>query len=175
VSANDKKCKCKITKELTWSTHINTVVKKAQQCLFPLRRLKRFVTGLQILKKFYNCTIESILTGCVTAWYGNCLASNHKVLQRVVCTTTLIIGAILPAIEDLYTRRCQRKALKIVKEFSPPIQTVLFPTAQQAVPMHRVWNQQDPEQASTPKTFNQIATRTTYMDPLCTNLTHHIC
>ena len=31
-----------ITKELTWSTHTNKVVKKARQCLFPLRRLKRF-------------------------------------------------------------------------------------------------------------------------------------
>ena len=27
----------------------------------------------QILKKFYSCTIESILTDCITAWYGNCL------------------------------------------------------------------------------------------------------
>jgi hypothetical protein len=25
----------------------------------------------QILQKFYSCTIESILTGCFTAWYGN--------------------------------------------------------------------------------------------------------
>ena len=31
-----------ITKDLTWSTHTDKVVKRAQQCLFPLRRLKRF-------------------------------------------------------------------------------------------------------------------------------------
>uniref|UniRef100_A0A8C7CSB2 Adiposis associated Mth938 domain containing n=1 Tax=Oncorhynchus kisutch TaxID=8019 RepID=A0A8C7CSB2_ONCKI len=31
--------------------------------------------GPQILKRFYSCTIESILTGCITAWYGNCSAS----------------------------------------------------------------------------------------------------
>jgi hypothetical protein len=30
------------------------------------------VAGPQILKRFYSCTIESILTGCITAWYGNC-------------------------------------------------------------------------------------------------------
>jgi hypothetical protein len=24
--------------------------------------------GSQILKKFYSCTIESILSGCITAW-----------------------------------------------------------------------------------------------------------
>uniref|UniRef100_A0A4W5MDD6 Parvalbumin n=1 Tax=Hucho hucho TaxID=62062 RepID=A0A4W5MDD6_9TELE len=34
--------------------------------------------GPQIIKKLYSCTIESILTGCITAWYDNCLASDHK-------------------------------------------------------------------------------------------------
>ncbi|XP_029618276.1 28S ribosomal protein S30, mitochondrial [Salmo trutta] len=43
-------------------------------------RLKRFGMGPQILKKFYSGTIVSILTGCITAWYGNCLASDHKAL-----------------------------------------------------------------------------------------------
>jgi hypothetical protein len=60
-----------ITKQLTWSTHTHAVVKRAQQHLFPLR-LKRFGTGPQILRKLYRCTTESILTGCITAWYGNC-------------------------------------------------------------------------------------------------------
>ncbi|KAK6307924.1 hypothetical protein J4Q44_G00211950 [Coregonus suidteri] len=68
------------------------------------------------LKKFYSCTIESILTGCITAWYGNCLASDRKALQRVVCTAQHITGAKLPAIQDLYTRLCQRKAHIIVKD-----------------------------------------------------------
>ena len=62
------------------------VVKRARQSLFPLRKLKRFVMGPQILKRFYSCNIESILTGCITAWYSNFSASNRKALQRVVLT-----------------------------------------------------------------------------------------
>ena len=46
-----------------------------------VRRLKRFGMGPQILKKFYSCTLESILTGCVTGWYCNSSASNREVLQ----------------------------------------------------------------------------------------------
>ena len=76
--------------------------------------------GPEILKRFYSCNIESILTGYITAWYGNCLASDRKALQRVVRTTQYITGAKLPATQDLYTRRCQRKALKIVKDPSHP-------------------------------------------------------
>ena len=41
-----------ITNKLTWSQHTKTVVKRAPQIVFPLRRLKRFGMGLQILKRF---------------------------------------------------------------------------------------------------------------------------
>ena len=53
-----------ITKKLTWSKHTKTVVKRAQQNIFPLRRLRRFGMRPQIHKRFYSCNIESILTGC---------------------------------------------------------------------------------------------------------------
>ena len=106
-----------ITNKLTWS---KTIVKRAQQNLFPLRNRKRFGMVPQILKRFYSCTIESILTSCITAWYGNCLASDRKALQRVLRTAQYITGAKLPAIQDLYTKRCQRKALKMVKDPNHP-------------------------------------------------------
>jgi hypothetical protein len=41
-----------ITNKLSWSKHTKTVVKRARQSLFPLRRLKRFGMGPQILKRF---------------------------------------------------------------------------------------------------------------------------
>ena len=106
-----------ITNKLPWSKHTKIVVKRARQCLLPLGRLGM---GPQILRRFYSYTIESILTGCITAWYGNCLASDHKALQRVMNMAQYITGAKLPAIQDLYTRRCERKALKIVKDPSHP-------------------------------------------------------
>ena len=76
--------------------------------------------GPQILERFYSCTIKSILTGCITAWYGNCSASARKALQRVVRTAQYITGGKLPTIQDLYTRQCQRKALKNVRDYSQP-------------------------------------------------------
>ena len=94
----------------TWAKHTKTVVKRAPQNLFPLRRLKRFGLGPQILKRFYSCTIESTLTGCITAWYGNCSASDRKALQRVVHTAQYITGAKLPDIQHLCNRWCERKA-----------------------------------------------------------------
>jgi gmma-aminobutyric acid receptor subunit gamma len=109
-----------ISNKLSWSKHTKTVMMRAPQHLFPLKRLKRFGMGPKILKKLYSCSIESILTGCITAWYGNGSASTRKALQRVVRTAQYIAGAKLPAIQDLYTRQCQRKSLKIVKVSSHP-------------------------------------------------------
>ena len=101
-----------IAKDLSWSKHTNTVVKRARQHLFPIRRLKRFVMDPQILKMFYSCTIESILTGCITAWHGNCLASDSKALQRVGCMASSLSSRN-------YARLFQRKALRIVRLQSP--------------------------------------------------------
>ncbi|XP_070998428.1 uncharacterized protein [Oncorhynchus clarkii lewisi] len=94
-----------IANKITWSKHTKTVVKRARQSLFPLRKLKIFGMGPEIVKRFYSCTIESILTGCITAWYGTCSASDRKALQKLVRIAQYITGAKLPATQDLYIRR----------------------------------------------------------------------
>ncbi len=109
-----------ITEDLTWSAHTDAVLKKAHQRLFFLRRLRKFGTSPSILRSFYTCTVESILTGCITAWFGNSTAGNRKALQRVVRTARHIVGGELPSLQDIYTRRCIRKARRIIKDSSHP-------------------------------------------------------
>jgi hypothetical protein len=64
-----------ITDKLKMSTHTDSVVKKAQQRvwvkkaqerLFNSRRLKKFGLTPKTLSNFYRCTIESVLSGCIT-------------------------------------------------------------------------------------------------------------
>ncbi|KAM9534624.1 uncharacterized protein ACWYII_039492 [Salvelinus alpinus] len=99
-----------ITDDLKWSTHTDSVVKKVQQRLFNLRRLNTF----------YRCTIESILSGCITTWYGNCTARNRRPLQRVVRSAQRITGSKLPALQHTYSTRCHRKDKKIIKDINHP-------------------------------------------------------
>jgi hypothetical protein len=103
----------------------------------------------QILQMFYSCTIESILMGYITTWYGNCTAYNSKALQRVVYMAQYITGAKLPAIQDLYVRWCQRKVQKIVKDSSHPSHRLfsLLPHCKQ----YRSLGPNDSLTASTPK------------------------
>ncbi len=71
-----------ITEDLTWTTNITSLNKKGQQCLHFLRWLKRASLPPPILTTFYRGTIESVLTTCITVWYGNCSAADRKTLQR---------------------------------------------------------------------------------------------
>eukprot|EP00061_Rhincodon_typus_P005736 g25610.t1 len=77
--------------DLSWTSHVNATVKKAQQH----RWLRKFGMSITSLINFYRCTILSILSGCKTAWYGNCSAQNCKKLQKVVCTAQTIMEANL--------------------------------------------------------------------------------
>ena len=51
----------RINNKLEWSKYTKTVVKRTRQSLFPLRKLKRFGMGPEILKRFYSWNIESVL------------------------------------------------------------------------------------------------------------------
>eukprot|EP00061_Rhincodon_typus_P007914 g30066.t1 len=84
-------------------------VKKAQQRLFFLRQLRKFDMSARSLANFYRCTIESMLSGCITAWYGNCSAQDRKKLQKVVYTAQTITGGNLPSMDSIYTARCWGK------------------------------------------------------------------
>ncbi|XP_072373139.1 uncharacterized protein [Scyliorhinus torazame] len=109
-----------IPKNLSWSTHVDATTKKAQQHLYFLRKLRKFGMSTLTLTNFYRCTIESILSGCITAWYGNCSAQDHKKLQRVVNTAQSITQICLPSIDSIYTSRCLGKAGSIIKDPSHP-------------------------------------------------------
>ncbi len=71
-----------ITEDLTWTTNTMSLSKKAQQRLHFLRQLKRASLPPPILTTFYRGTIESVLTSCITVWYGNCSAADRKTLAQ---------------------------------------------------------------------------------------------
>ncbi|KAK2899445.1 hypothetical protein Q8A73_012574 [Channa argus] len=109
---------------LTWSVNTSSITKKAQQRLYFLRRLRKAHLPPPILTMFYRGTIESILSSCITAWFGNCTVADRKTLQRIVRTAEKIIGVSLPSIMHIYTTRCIRKANSIVDDPTHPSHTL---------------------------------------------------
>ncbi len=106
-----------ISEDLTWTAHIQTQVKKARQGLYHLRQLRKSRVSPAILKTFYSGAIESVLTQCISVWYGNISNQDCKALQRVeVC----IPGSALPSLQDIYLKRCKSRAAKIFKKSNHP-------------------------------------------------------
>ncbi len=106
-----------ISEDLTWTTHIQTQVKKARQ---RLRQLRKFRVSPAILKTFYSGAIESVLTQCISVWYGNSSNQDCKALQRVVRLAERISGSTLPSLQDIYLKRCKSRTAKIIKDSNHP-------------------------------------------------------
>ncbi len=94
-----------ISEDLTWTTHIQTQVKRARQRLYHLRPLRKFRVPPTILKTFYSGAIESVLT---------------LAMQRVVRLAKRISGSALPSLQDIYFKRCKSRAAKILKDSTHP-------------------------------------------------------
>ncbi|KAK3564738.1 hypothetical protein QTP86_024866 [Hemibagrus guttatus] len=115
-----------LVENFTWSLNTSSISKKAQHCLYFLRRLRKTHRPTPILTMFYRGTIESVLSSCITAWFGNCTVSDHKTLQRIVRTAEKITGVSLPSITDMYTTRCICRANSIVDDPKHPSHTLFI-------------------------------------------------
>jgi len=54
-----------ISEDFTWTHNTQQIVKKAQQRLFFLRKLRKFGLSTKLLSNFYRCTVESVLTNSI--------------------------------------------------------------------------------------------------------------
>ena len=73
-----------------------------------MRRLKKFGLSTKGLVNFYRCIIESVLTGCITVWYGSTTVQDCSKLQRTVRAAERIIGTVLPSLNSIYTTRLKK-------------------------------------------------------------------
>ncbi|KAK1796912.1 hypothetical protein P4O66_000991 [Electrophorus voltai] len=109
-----------ISQDLSWSRHTKSLAKKARQRLYHLKRLRGFRLPSKLLRNFYTCTIESILTGNITVWFGNSTKQDRQALQRVVRSAERITHTELPDLQSIYYKWCQTKARRIVKDPTHP-------------------------------------------------------
>ncbi len=109
-----------ISQDLKWDTHIDSIVKKAQQRMYFLRQLKKFNLPQAHMTQFYSAVIESVLCSSITVWFGSASKSDIRRLQRTVRTAERIIGVHLPSLQDLYYSRVKKRAGNIITDPSHP-------------------------------------------------------
>ena len=109
-----------LREDLTSRDNTTAVTRKAQQRLHLLRRLKRTGLSKSALTVFYRGTIKSILTYCISSWYGNSKAEERQRLSRVIKTAERIIGVPQLPLLGIYNNRCTCRAKCIIQDSSHP-------------------------------------------------------
>ncbi len=102
-----------ISEDLTWTTHIQTQVKKARQRLYHLQQLRKFRVSPSNPENFLFRGHRK----CID-WvsYENVSSQDCKALQKVVRLAERISGSALPSLKDIYLKRCISRAAKIIKD-----------------------------------------------------------
>ncbi len=103
---------------LKWETHIDFIVKKAQQRLYFLRQLRKFNLQQELLKQFYSAIIKSILCTSITVWFSSATKSDLRRLRRVVRAAA--VGTPLTTLQELHSSRVSKRAGKITLDPSHP-------------------------------------------------------
>ena len=109
-----------ISNSLGWAEHVDYCVRKAQQRLYFLRRLRKFRVSTDVLTMFYRAVIESVLTLSITVWYGSTTVDGKRKIARVIRTASQIIGIKLNSADEIYRQRTLARAHSITKDGSHP-------------------------------------------------------
>ncbi len=117
-----------ISQDLKRDNHIESIVKKTQQRLFFLHQLRKFNLSQELLKQFYSAIIEYVFCTSITDWYNSTTKSDLRRLRRVVQTAERVIGTTLPTLQELYSSRVSKRAVKITLDPSHPTLFELLPS-----------------------------------------------
>ncbi len=109
-----------ISEDLTWTTHIQTQVKKARQRLYHLRQLRKFRVSPTNPENFLCRDHRKCFVSVHLSVVWKQLQPRLQALQRVVRLAERISGSALPSLQDIYIKRCRGRADKIIKDSNHP-------------------------------------------------------
>ena len=92
-----------------------------------LYQLRSLMVSNNILVQCYRSFVESILTFSFICWFGSLNLKNSKNLDRIVKQCSKIVGQQMNNLSDLYRKRVVSKAMKIHKDPSHCMNSVLEP------------------------------------------------
>ena len=104
--------------KLNFAENTATIEKKCQTRVYLLRKLRNLQVSGKVLRMFYRCFVESVLTFSFMCWYGGLSVRNKSRLQKIVNVCGKIVGEKQESLCQLYESRVVRKAEMIGSDSS---------------------------------------------------------
>ena len=105
---------------LTWSDHCETILGKARQRLYFLRKLKSFGVDKNILLLFYSAIIEKTVSQAIKVWYTRATKHDITKLTSVINTSERLLGLNLPSLSAIFESSMENNIKKIMADKSHP-------------------------------------------------------
>lgn len=136
-----KYLKVHLSYTLIWCTNSTTVFKKAHQCFYLVRNLRR----AELNRAIYSCVVESV-------WFTDLLryeaARWQKMdLQQAVKSAQRTIGCSLPPIGAIYNTRWRDRAICILNETTHLIHQLFTPLLS-GQRLHSIWSKTSRKKSS---------------------------
>ena len=106
---------------LSFTTHVDTVCKKANQRMYLIRKLKTFDVDKKMLEMIYRSLVESILTFNIVTFYGHLTVKQKNRLNKIVNIATKLINLKQKSLNDLYQQAISKKSRSIINDPTHPL------------------------------------------------------
>lgn len=102
---------------------VDAVSKKFQQRMYFLRKLNSFNVSSEMMTLFYRASIESVLSFCISAWFGSLSLINKNRLGSLVKVASRISRSGQAQPGELYKKQVHRKVSAISHAQDHPLRT----------------------------------------------------
>jgi hypothetical protein len=110
-----------IDDKLKGGDHVQKLYAKANKRMFFLRKLKNVNVDRTILSMFYKCIIQSVLTFCITCWYGSIKDGDRKKLGKIIKCAKRLGCCGIEDLDSLYKSAVATKLTKITENIDHPL------------------------------------------------------
>ena len=107
--------------KLDWSEQATAMLKRGNQRLFFLKKLKAFHVCPKLLELFYRATVESVLTFNSLCFFGSMKEHDKARLEKIPKTASKLVGGRLDDLQSLYELKVVKRLGAIRADDSHPL------------------------------------------------------
>ena len=111
-----------IDNKFIWDNHVDSMIKKLNQRMYFLRKLRSFGIKQSILQIFYSSSLEGLIVFGITCYGCNLQKQYVLRINRVIKKASKVIGCELNHFEILLNTCVRKKAEVIVSDPLHPLQ-----------------------------------------------------